>query len=475
MLASAPAVDAKASIFSDLADQTARYVSAGLDKRAALDELQEIAAVSGLIDSIGQDDVQVRIADAFMRVEYEPEWLREEQKEETPPPPKGNGHARQPRPAPLPPILSKAAFLARYGKPPNYLIDDFLQRGFIYALTGQTGHAKTAVALLIARLVGSTDENAMLGYNRVHGGRVIYFCGENPDDVSWRIKGSDFDRKRENPTDDPEHDCIAFIAGVFDIARMIAVLEKEKLDIALIIIDTSAAYFLGNEELSNTQMGAYARLLRKLTLLPGNPCVLVLCHPIKHVTEWHQLLPRGGGAYLAEMDGNLTLWKTSDETVELNFTKLRGPGFQPFAFSLKPINSPHLRDSRDRPVSTIHAVPITKQEEEKVTATEATDAQRVIVAMLKRPVGLAEEPGSYRAWAEDLGWKTKNGDPYHSKVRNIIGKLAEKPGKKLVQRDQWSKDRWVLTQAGEEQAQKLKTQFDRAEAAHTEQQERLNI
>ena len=45
---------------------------------------------------------------------------------------------------------------------------------------------------------------------------------------------------------------------------------------------------------------------RTLTTLPGGPCVLVLCHPIKHVSEPEQLLPRGGGAFLAEVDGNLT-------------------------------------------------------------------------------------------------------------------------------------------------------------------------
>ena len=50
--------------------------------------------------------------------------------------------------------------------------------------------------------------------------------------------------------------------------------------IDFVIIDTSAAYFFGNEELSNTQMGAHARMLRKLTTLRGGPCVLPLCHPV---------------------------------------------------------------------------------------------------------------------------------------------------------------------------------------------------
>src|SRR3954452_23132989 len=94
--------------------------------------------------------------------------------------------------------------------------------------------------------------------------------------------------------------------------------QAEKLGgIDLVILDTSAAYFLGNEELSNTQMGAHARLLRRLTTLPGAPCVVVLCHPIKHVTDPTQLLPRGGGAFLAEVDGNLTIWRKDTKLIEM--------------------------------------------------------------------------------------------------------------------------------------------------------------
>ena len=52
--------------------------------------------------------------------------------------------------------------------------------------------------------------------------------------------------------------------------------------------------------------------------------MLVLCHPVKNASEQSALLPRGGGAFIAEMDGNLTLWRT-DEITELWHTgKLRG-------------------------------------------------------------------------------------------------------------------------------------------------------
>src|SRR5262249_22238050 len=155
--------------------------------------------------------------------------------------------------------------------PPDYLVDGMLQRRFIYALTGQTGHLKTAIALLLARLVSSADANpSFFGNHPVEPGRVVYFVGENPDDIRIRVIGAD--SKRD---DDSNQDRISFIPGVFNIAEMQDVLavEMQKLGgVDLVIVDTSATYFLGNEELSNTQMGAHARMLRKLTELPGGPC-----------------------------------------------------------------------------------------------------------------------------------------------------------------------------------------------------------
>jgi hypothetical protein len=67
--------------------------------------------------------------------------------------------------------------------------------------------------------------------------------------------------------------------------------------------------FEGKEENENKQLGDHARLLRSLIdTIPGGPCVVAACHPTKNAGA-DELLPRGGGAYLAEVDGNLTCWK----------------------------------------------------------------------------------------------------------------------------------------------------------------------
>jgi hypothetical protein len=93
--------------------------------------------------------------------------------------------------------------------------------------------------------------------------------------------------------------------------------ETAGLDLRLVIVDTAAAYFKGDDGNSNAQQGAYARLLRELTFLPGKPAVVVPSHPVKNASK-DNLLPVGGGAFLNEVDGNLTLWSDAEGQTSLS-------------------------------------------------------------------------------------------------------------------------------------------------------------
>ena len=348
---------------------------------------------------------------------------------------KANGSGRTGRPA----ILSKADFLKDF-VPPDFLVEGILQRRFIYALTGQTGGGKTALALLVSQLVGSVAPDAMLANHEVEQGQVVYFAGENPDDIRMRLIGADARR-----SDDPSKDRITFIPGVFDIGGMFAALETElgkRGELALVIVDTSAAYFLGNEELSNTQMGAHARMLRKLTTLPGGPCALVLCHPIKHVEHPWQLVPRGGGAFLNEMDGNLTAWKHDDVLVDLHHTKIRGPGFESMSFRLDKFTTPKLTDSKGRLIMTVRALPISESEEQSQSETIRADEDTLLAAML------FNTNCSMADFARALGWFQSNGEPAKSRVQRALERL-EKTKPKLVRRN---RGKWLLTDEGEKAA-----------------------
>jgi hypothetical protein len=365
-----------------------------------------------------------------IRTEVERSWDKLEDK---PPPQDGTP----------PVVLSKREFLEGF-VPPDYLIDGVMQRRFVYSFTAQTGHGKTAIALTIARAVTGQTPNATFGSHGVEKGKGVYFVGENPDDVRMRVIGTD---SLFNLGDDPINDRISFIAGVFDIEQMHARLEAEmdKLGgVDLVIIDTSAAYFLGNDEISNTQMGAHARKLRRLTTLPGGPCVLVLCHPIKHVTDPSQLLPRGGGAFLCEMDGNFTGWLHDLVLVDFHHNKIRGSGFEPITFRLEKIRTPRLVDSKGRPIPTIHAVAISETEQERQAQHTRQDDDLLLIAMLKK------SELSIAGLAKELNWLS-SGEPQKSRVQRVLHRL-ERAQPKLARKD---RDRWLLTDPGKTAARKL--------------------
>jgi hypothetical protein len=107
----------------------------------------------------------------------------------------------------------------------------------------------------------------------------------------------------------------------------------EHRDIASVVIDTSAAYFAGDDENDNKQALDHAKWLRSIaTRLPGNPTVLVCCHPTKYSRD-DDLVPRGGGAFLNEVDGNLLCEKAGDITlVSRDPNKYRDAYFDPFGF-----------------------------------------------------------------------------------------------------------------------------------------------
>jgi hypothetical protein len=189
----------------------------------------------------------------------------------------------------IPILLSSAQFTDGF-TPPDYLVDGVLQRRFLYTLTAKTGDGKTATAMYLAYAVG---EGEPIGGHEVEPGHVCMLAGENPDDVRMRWMAMS-----EHLGFDIKNIKVHFIAGKYDIRKIRLVIDAKAkelgIDFALVIVDTSAAYFPGNEENSNSQLGDHARVLRTLVDIKGGPTVLVTCHPVKNADP-ENLLPRGGG------------------------------------------------------------------------------------------------------------------------------------------------------------------------------------
>jgi hypothetical protein len=373
--------------------------------------------------------------------------------------PNGNG---QPGSQPTIPVLSQATFLKGF-IPPSYLVDGVLQRAFIYALTGRTGHAKTAIALVLARAVGCEDPDAKFAGHSVEKGRVLYLVGENADDIRARVFATNAFR-----TDDPSRDQIYFIPGVFRIPELRArvELEADKLGgFDLILVDTSAAYFHGDDENNNTQAGAYARSLRSLITVPGRPCVIALCHPAKYVNEPSQLLPRGGGAYLAEVDGNLSCWRHDDNLVEVHHTdKFRGPGFEPITFKVEKITTPKLVDAKGRQIPTVRAIALSEEEEAEETRRTRKDEDRLLVALLINP------NRSHADLARACDFFFESGEPAKSRLQRTLRRLEQTSPKLITP----NRSYWALTVEGRKLAQRLHDQTDdivedRCGATHSRQ------
>lgn len=358
----------------------------------------------------------------------------------------------EPAPAPTPRIvITLAEFLAKFIAP-DYLVDLLLQRGFLYSLTGATGAGKTAIGPLLAVTVALRRPGQKFGPYAVEHGRVVYIAAENGTDVQMR-----FPPLLERFSVKPEELDMLVIDTIKNIDKELPAIERDIREfgpVDLIIVDTSPRLFLGDNFNDDKQMLDHAIRLRKLTELPGKPCVVALGHPIKYPKSPEDLLPKGGGAYLNEMDGNLTLWKHDDHLTDLHWTgKFRGPDFQPITFKLEVSYSPTNVDKKGSPLPTVTATHVSDAESEAIEADAANQEVVLLGAIQDKP------RGTFNDWATSCGWFVK-GDrskPNKMKVTRLI-KTAEKA--KLVQK---SGRTYTITKAGKAALTKDSPQEEDAE------------
>lgn len=340
------------------------------------------------------------------------------------------------------PLVIRSGDFVRDFSPPDYLLDGILQKRFLYSCTAMTGAGKTA---FLMRLAFHVATGTPFAGRHVERGRVVYFAGENPDDVRMRwIVMADKLGFDINNID------VSFVPGALnlcDVRNRLGMECKRIGGVALAVIDTSAAYFQGSDENDNVQAGRHARDLRDiLTTLPGNPCVLVACHPTKNASN-DQLLPRGGGAYVAEVDGNLTARKDGDVVTVHWQGKFRGPEFAPIGLQLETVTSERLKDSRKRRIPTVMASPLSRQDLAKMA-----DVSRRREDMLLLHLAGDNSANSIAEMARALNWLSESGEPQKSVVHRVL--TALKRGKLVV----LERGRWMLTEKGEQEAEKLKAQ-----------------
>ncbi|MHC2718261.1 bifunctional DNA primase/polymerase [Bradyrhizobium diazoefficiens] len=411
-------------------------------------EWRSIAAKDGYDYNIGTLIYHANETDPRWRSRIEPDDAAsvEEGHPIDEPPPRDQGDTKtdakpetktEPKPASIEPdagalIISSRKFISDF-KPPDYLIEGLLQRRFLYSMTGQTNAGKTTVAL---RLAAQVAEGLPLGDREIEAGKVLFFAGENPDDVRMR-----WIKLCEEMKISPETDQVFWVSGVYSIRKLRKVIDTQTTQcgpFALIIIDSAAAYFEGEDENSNTQLGAYARMLRTLVEIYGGPTILVLSHPVKNANP-DSLLPRGGGAFLNEVDGNLVLMTASEapKVVDLHWHgKFRGPDFSPISFALTAGTSERIKDSKGRPIWTVTARMLTTAERAATEDRGQANRNKLIGAMK------AKEGATLVELARYCGWFYKKGEPNTSLANRT---MHDCEAQRLVKKEG---GRWKLTKAG---------------------------
>ncbi len=335
-------------------------------------------------------------------------------------------------------ILSGADFIAGHA-PAVWLVDGIVQRSRLYACTSLTGHGKTAVWLFNACMI---QAGRMIGQLETFPGNVLFLAGENPTDLEARMIGT------ANTYRLPRERLPYVLPGSFPMTDYEAAVLRQEITglgilFSLIVGDTAASFFPGDDENDNVQSAQYARTLRTFTTdCPGSPAVVVLSHPVKNASR-SNLLPRGGGAFLNELDGNLTLWsEMAGEVTEMHWQgKIRGPDFAPLGYRLRSVPT-GLTDERHRPEITITAEPMS--EEAVADHSKQTLANEDVVLR-----ALRDHPDhSWSQIARDAGWIDDAGLPMKSRVQRALRALA---ADKLVKQERRG-GRWELTEKGEKAA-----------------------
>jgi AAA domain len=352
----------------------------------------------------------------------------------TPMPP--SSHLKSVPAEPLPPVVKTSAEFIGGFVPPEYLIDGIVQRRYFYSMTAQTGVGKTSIAM---RWMAHVVTGQPIGDKEVQQGAVLYFAGENPDDVRarWLVLTRDMGI-------DPATKDVHWIVGakdLFQAANQInAEVAAKGLSLAYVVVDTAAAYNTGDDENSNTQAGNFARHLRSLTNLPGGPCVVVLCHPTKRAAD-DDLLPRGGGAFLAEVDGNMAVQKKDSLLAVSPQGKYRGDTSWVLRYELEVIRDhPVLKDVRGRPIASVVARPVGEGTAAVLEKRADLDMETVLAAVDRTRSATPTD------LARSLGWTFgPKAEPNVNRVkRNLSRLLKDKLVKETI-------GKWRTTPAGEKE------------------------
>lgn len=337
-------------------------------------------------------------------------------------------------------LIPADEFIANF-EAPAFVLSPIIPRGQVVGLTALPNAGKTTVAIPIA--LAATGLIDLPGFE-ADPCRVLYLVGENDANFRVQLIGA-IEQYAVRPPD--LHDRLLILPRRFDLLSMVdelRLMSRVHGGFGLIVVDTKIAYSGAGNEDDNIQASEDAAALRELTRAHGNPSVLVLCHPPKGADR-DRLYPRGGGAFLGELDANLTLWNSVGGVATMDANKRRMPAFDPIDWTLDAVDTERT-DAKGRRVCSVVARVISDGERADKQRADWQDGNRLVAVM-------ADYPDATQAdWARHCAWFGGNDQPRKDKVNRLLKRLAA--GRKpLIELEEHS-GRWVLTAAGKAEAKK---------------------
>lgn len=227
--------------------------------------------------------------------------------------------------SPLSPTKTALDLLSNL-EPLEYLVENLIIKNRLYTLTARNNHGKNTIASLLMAAVSTGSKFSGL---RTEKSRILFLSGENTYDALLKL---------EILAGDIDLSMIDIYEGAFDMKNNKATFCNSNIEYGLVIVDSNQSFFGDGDMNGNSDPLAHAQALRRISNLPGNPAVLVLSHPTKNASR-DDLNPYGGGSFLNEIDGNITLWLDGDIGV-LHHKKLRQPSFEEITFRLSVLEVP---------------------------------------------------------------------------------------------------------------------------------------
>jgi len=277
---SAAPLTSRTKILMDAADDLALLTTNGLDKQAAVDELQDIAEAYGMAQNDeDKDHVQWLFNEAFKKIEdvERVPWLEPE--------PDGNGHDARALLATFP-----AAIFKGLGVPlRRWLVEGWIPMRNVTLLSGDGATGKTTIALQLA-VSCAVGRNDWFGGLIDESGPVLFLTAEEErDEVHYRLsKIVDYYQIEFAALTNLHIHCAAgedcLLGNTNKLGLFHASERYEQLKILLatlhpklVILESSADLYGGNEN-DRSSVRQFIRLLRALAI-EFDCAVVLISHP----------------------------------------------------------------------------------------------------------------------------------------------------------------------------------------------------